>query len=975
MIGNMKKNILSAAIISALTVYSSLGQAADPVPGELSQAPLFVDVTDENINTDGLTPNVIMLFDNSGSMAYCYYNNRSCSGNKPNQRLSHLKTAANELADMLVDYQAFDLPKVNLGLARFFQGAPEILLPILPIDEPIKGRYSERFRRGGNDNAYDFDDAFKFRVNNMSADGGTPLSQSLSSMGRYFSKGQSDILIHNSQKTSANRFYTYKPDTDFNIEIYAPYFSYPIADVEITEDWAKNYKSLSEVNMPAVSGGINKCTQAEPPNLNHIILLTDGDHDTGDVLGPRELSNYTGNRNSEKSKIIDVVKALYETDFRPDVSGKQNVVTHIVGFGSGVGSPDILQRAVSGMGEFKSASKSDELVEAFKDIFKSIQIPPEKDIKTVPITFNGSILEDDSRAYSSAFSTNPWKGDIKAYRVNVDGSIDVSEGSELWSAATLLGSRSRNLLTSNNGRGVIFKENNFAALSQLQKDDLKNASSGTGSDNDKIQEGIKFVSNLSLGDIVNSEARFVSVVDGNNQPLKGQGTIYVGSNDGMMHAFDASNGEEYFAYIPEGVFSTDENRGFSFLRNKKINGHRFMVDKTPTINDTLYNKTYLFGSLGAGGKSVYGLDVTDPTSMNASKVLWEFKDPGLGYSFSRARMVQTAKNSQKVLFGSGYPEKITDDLPAKVFVLDPKTGSSRSVTTSRDSKGMSSLELVDTVGDRILDRVYAGDLIGNLWSIDIESGVMRILFAAGENKRITTKPIVLMHSDGGVMVMFGTGSYHYNGDDVDLNTQSFYGIYDKSNGGSDTKTIRQSDLLEVTITQQSRDGNDYRTTSTGKSVSGWYFDLPDVSSGSERVIVDPVLIGRTVFITTAVPFNEGECKRGSYGWLMAVNAYDGGPTDPETSLYDLDRNGVIDDGDTFNGEIPVGIKLNGDANGAPPSKVTFQTDDNGKIKIYLGDDNGKKTSGAGGAGNLTIEPEDVSLPHMAGRKTWREIKN
>lgn len=91
--------------------------------------------------------------------------------------------------------------------------------------------------------------------------------------------------------------------------------------------------------------------------------------------------------------------------------------------------------------------------------------------------------------------------------------------------------------------------------------------------------------------------------------------LYVGANDGMLHAFDAASGKEEFAFIPSGVKDS-----LNVLASRYGAGgapHRYFVDGTPVVSDVYFGNAWhrvLVGSLGAGGRQVFALDVTDPTS-------------------------------------------------------------------------------------------------------------------------------------------------------------------------------------------------------------------------------------------------------------------------------------------------------------------------------------------------------------------------
>ncbi len=173
------------------------------------------------------------------------------------------------------------------------------------------------------------------------------------------------------------------------------------------------------------------------------------------------------------------------------------------------------------------------------------------------------------------------------------------------------------------------------------------------------QGGIFRTRSSLLGDIVNSGPTFVAAPrlrfpdsiapqaysafrasNQNRQPM-----IYVGANDGMLHAFNADDGNEVFAFIPRSVFAN--LRDFA----SPTYTHKFYVDGSPTVGDAYFDNkwhTMLVSGLNKGGQGVFALDVTDPASLNteakaAAAFQWEFtdaQDSDMGYSFSRPSVVR-----------------------------------------------------------------------------------------------------------------------------------------------------------------------------------------------------------------------------------------------------------------------------------------------------------------------------------------------
>ncbi|PJA42586.1 MAG: pilus assembly protein, partial [Lysobacterales bacterium CG_4_9_14_3_um_filter_62_6] len=161
-----------------------------------------------------------------------------------------------------------------------------------------------------------------------------------------------------------------------------------------------------------------------------------------------------------------------------------------------------------------------------------------------------------------------------------------------------------------------------------------------------------------LGDIVHSSPVYVKDSD----------TVYVGANDGMLHAFNASTGREQFAYVPGGI-----NLAALKTLSNPAYAHRYFVDGELVVSTKQQtpDKNILVGLLGAGGKSVYALDVTSPVTMTPSKVLWEFSDPDLGNALGKPVVVELNNGKTGVMFGNGYNSALEHSV---LFILDIQTG-------------------------------------------------------------------------------------------------------------------------------------------------------------------------------------------------------------------------------------------------------------------------------------------------------------
>ncbi|MEO7103480.1 MAG: PilC/PilY family type IV pilus protein [Gemmatimonadaceae bacterium] len=308
--------------------------------------------------------------------------------------------------------------------------------------------------------------------------------------------------------------------------------------------------------------------------------------------------------------------------------------------------------------------------------------------------------------------------------------------------------------------------------------------------------------------------------------------LYVGANDGMMHAFSADTGEEMWAYVPHSLYA---NGQLDQLTNPN-NSLTVTIDDTPIIQDVFTStptdstkawRSMLVGSLRLGGRGVYALDVTksDPVDEGQAKTkfLWEFsseQDPDLGYTYGSANIARISCNVSPcsgtgtpggtwvVLVSGGYFPKT---LPGQangnsaintaagvtgtttyLWVLNASDGSViKKIPTPNGitSYGLSTPDVVDFGLDQVDDLAVAGDLAGNLWRYDLSAPdpanwKVESIFktytstspcSATNVHGIGCEPISVMpvaFSDsviGSVIYVFGTGQYLGNPDRIATN--------------------------------------------------------------------------------------------------------------------------------------------------------------------------------------------------------------
>jgi type IV pilus assembly protein PilY1 len=368
------------------------------------------------------------------------------------------------------------------------------------------------------------------------------------------------------------------------------------------------------------------------------------------------------------------------------------------------------------------------------------------------------------------------------------------------------------------------------------------------------------------------------------------GAVYVGANDGMLHAFDATTGKENWAFVPTPVLPNmyklaDKLYGGSDLPHVNyVNGDisigDICVSSCSNAADAVW-KTILVGGLHAGGRGYYALDITNPTS---PKLLWEYtstSNAAVGYSYGKPLITKLNSGQWVVVLTSGY----NNGTNGHVFVLDANTGALAktaadtaldiSVGATTDS-GLAQINayVADLNKNNTAGYVYGGDLNGDLWRVDINAGTV-MKFAALTTDGTTGQPITvrpeLSTVNGVRMVYVGTGKYLEQSDLTNKQVQTVYGISDPE--ATSTLTDKTG-LTKQTLSAVA--GTAYRTvTSNAAGARGWYINLPDSASGSERQNVPSLLVSGTLIIPTNVP-KSSVCTPGGYGWLNYVDYRTGG---------------------------------------------------------------------------------------------------
>ena len=606
---------------------------------------------------------------------------------------------------------------------------------------------------------------------------------------------------------------------------------------------------------------------------------------------------------------------------------------------------------------FFLASNASKLIAALDEIFAKVTTEAGSIAGGASSTRN--LTQGDGYIYMAKFDSTNWSGDVRSFKVSVDadGKTHVAAQDEAtWSAAAKL-----DALASTNSRKIYIGAHAGGAttataliwddLSSEQKDAL-GAVTVAGVDSvdatlgqrrldwlrgDRSQEGAGAglrPRSSRLGDIVNSgvvyagepfrginDAGYATWYAANKSRTK---ALYVGSNDGMLHAFNATNGEELFAYLPSSLLGK--------LVKLTTPGyvHQSYVDATPTVAEAKVGSNWasvLVGGLGGGAQGVYALDVSNPSAFDEDKVLWEFTDAddaSLGNVVGKPQVMKFNIGGSTKWFAvipSGVNNNLADghaSTTAKpaLFFLDL---SKPAGTAWAQGSNYFKLELplgsgitdmasgvinVAATGDesRAVKEMYAGDLHGNLWKLNFagkttadwqDMAKMSALKDTGNNPEplfvaksgtsasakpqpISAEPYVAVGPARTSIVMFGTGKYlEQNDNSSPFDTQSVYAVWDngqKAVAGRGRLAVASTNTTDGTIATPDFVWGHPASDTDMTSRSGWVFDLPYSSTG-ERQVSGYAGVGRKVIFGTIEPAASG-CAEGG-GRVYAVNLLNG----------------------------------------------------------------------------------------------------
>ncbi len=624
---------------------------------------------------------------------------------------------------------------------------------------------------------------------------------------------------------------------------------------------------------------------------------------------------------------------LYLADLRPDLPGPQNVITHTIGFTTNF---ELLEStAIRGGGRYFVADDTATLTRALtnlaKDFTRSASLLTAPSIPINP--FNRA--ERLSEVYLSLFqpaATTHWPGNLKKYGIveSTNGSLLVgadgkraltpdgrfidSSALSYWTdapptdgddvslggaASGLLDPGNRNLLTNATGGTVLspLSIGNSAITAAMlgatddERDTVIDWARGFDA-RDANNDGDLTDPRLSMGDPLHVQPILGEYSGDATSP---DSVIFIATNDGYVHAFDSRFGKELWSFIPRRLLkrlyglSLDEA-----AQNKQygLDGELVLV-----LTDTGKPKSLIFG-MRRGGEALFSLDVSNRTTPKLNWIIdssqSDFADMGQTWSPPVIRKIDIGGQVRTVaIFAGGYDagqdnrEYRFDTKGNAIYFVDVDTGelvwSAGSAISARSNHDLvlnrmnfsipAGIQVIDQNQNGFADRMYVGDMGGQVWRFDIirgnnrsnlvEGGVLASLGAADATsspppatdiRRFYNTPDIVnvrRNNDAFLAINIGSG-YRAHPLDTDVDDE-FFSIRDfrsteiiptSQYDSQAFPLILRSDLIDITaIADATLDPTDL----------GWRLGM--VQSDGEKILGQSLTINNVLLFNSFAPLD------------------------------------------------------------------------------------------------------------------------
>lgn len=704
--------------------------------------------------------------------------------------------------------------------------------------------------------------------------------------------------------------------------------------------------------------------------------IGDQDGDKREPIGAQHDPNYSTNGSDF---LDDVAKYLYDTDLRSDLYGTQNIITYTIGF-TNLSNVDLLERtATNGHGKYFYAQDAQSLSSAFQTIVDEIVEDTSSFVAPVVPVDRMERTQSGHYIYIALFmpkNHKMWSGNVKKFQIDDNGDIRDAAGNlaidpdshnfygtvrSYWTASDIFDGGN----AEKGGVGAVLKNRDFSVFNPNTgkprtiytylgtNSDLTHSSNrfdtthitpsklGLGADSDPTailarNNLVKFVYgyDVYLEDGTDPSKRRDWILGSflHSKPFvvhyDSMDVIFAGANDGMLHAFNDSNGEELWGFIPPDVLQN--------LQALHADVLQMFVDGSPKCyisrkSDGTIDKVILIFGLRRGGNHYYALDVSDPL---VPKYLWEIDPNAAGSPYAKIEQSWSTPNIGQVaclttaphctggkrwvaFIGGGYDTDqdndtapSSDDKGTAVYVVDVFDGSLVASFTPDTYPAMtraipSDVARVDTDYNGMIDRVYVGDLGGQMWRFNVNNPdpsvwSASVLFTAPSGRKIFYPPDVTLEWNAGAyeMLFFGTGDREHPKEPTGVDR--FYGIKDKSEAG----TLTETDLYDLTADELQQAGVTQETINQIladlNSKKGWLIQL----NPGEKCLSAALVFNKEANFTTFTPPPDsggdpcfvgegvGKVYKVDYLTASAVFDFDGSGTLTARDRYDTAGHGI-----------------------------------------------------------------------------------
>jgi type IV pilus assembly protein PilY1 len=542
---------------------------------------------------------------------------------------------------------------------------------------------------------------------------------------------------------------------------------------------------------------------------NFVVYLTDGEptQDNGADTKIEALLGHACTGTGPGRCLDDLAGYMHDHDLRPGLPSNQNVTTYTIGFGEDVAGTTFLDEvAQAGGGENFFAGDSESLTTVLTNIVSKISNTSTTFVAPAVAVNAFNRTESLADLYLSVFeptSTYHWPGNVKKYRVengavvgadttgdgNADPAIDPATGffsadsKSFWSATqdgsdikeggaaheqpadpttrnvyTFLGNpdltATGNRVTNGNnalndailGTGLADLPTRVQLLDWAVGFDLRDVNGDGRTDDARFQ----------MGDPIHGKPAVVIYGGTAGSPDVDDAVVFAPTNDGYLHALNAKTGAELWSFIPPellgnlvNLYQDDPSNTKHYGLDGDVRAFLLDVNRNGVVEPAGGDKVWLFFGMGRGGDHYYALDVT---SRNSPRYMWTLGPaqlPGVGQTWStpslaRVRVSGASQNALNLVLvmGGGYDltqdnDQVatlynTDTLGNRIFMVDALSGQllwfaagpGGAVTPNLQLTKMtnsipSAVRVLDLDADGFADRMYAADTGGRIWRLDI----------------------------------------------------------------------------------------------------------------------------------------------------------------------------------------------------------------------------------------------------------------